>query len=67
MHRARRTFASVERKDELNTAFQLKTAEDVTAELGNMKGAMMKLGQMASYIDTGPTRPCPPDPCIIAA
>lgn len=53
MHRARRTFASVERKDELTTAFQLKTAEDVTAELGNMKGAMMKLGQMASYIDTG--------------
>lgn len=37
----------------MNTDFQMKTAEDVTAELGNMKGAMMKLGQMASYIDTG--------------
>ncbi len=53
MHRARKTFASAERKDELDTEFQLKTAEDVTRELGNMKGAMMKVGQMASYLDTG--------------
>lgn len=53
LHRARRTFASVERKEELNTEFELRTAQDVTNELGNMKGAMMKLGQMASYIDTG--------------
>ncbi len=53
VHRARRTFASAERKDALDTSFQLRTAEDVTAELGNMKGAMMKLGQMASYLDTG--------------
>jgi len=53
LHRARRTFASAERREELNTEFQLRTAEDVTAELGNMKGAMMKIGQMASYLDTG--------------
>jgi predicted unusual protein kinase regulating ubiquinone biosynthesis (AarF/ABC1/UbiB family) len=53
MHRARRTFASAERKEELDTEFQLKTADDVTRELGNMKGAMMKVGQMASYLDTG--------------
>lgn len=33
--------------------FQIRTAEDVTTELGNMKGAMMKIGQMASYLDTG--------------
>lgn len=52
-HRARSTFASVERAQELDTEFQIRTAEDVTAELGNMKGAMMKIGQMASYIDTG--------------
>ncbi len=51
--KAKQTFASAERKDELNTEFQLRTAADVTAELGNMKGAMMKLGQMASYLDTG--------------
>ncbi|MGH1493911.1 MAG: ABC1 kinase family protein, partial [Acidimicrobiales bacterium] len=53
MLRARRTFASAGRKEELDTEFQLKTAEDVTRELGNMKGAMMKVGQMASYLDTG--------------
>jgi predicted unusual protein kinase regulating ubiquinone biosynthesis (AarF/ABC1/UbiB family) len=53
IHRARRTFASVERREELDTTFQLHTAKDVTAELGNMKGAMMKIGQMASYLDTG--------------
>ncbi len=52
-HRARRTFASVERQIELDEAFQIRTASDVTRELGNMKGAMMKLGQMASYLDTG--------------
>lgn len=53
LHRARRTFASAERRDALDQEFQLRTAADVTAELGNMKGAMMKIGQMASYIDTG--------------
>ncbi len=52
-YRARQTFASAGRKEELVTQFQMETAEDVTRELGNMKGAMMKLGQMASYIDTG--------------
>lgn len=50
---ARKTFASAERRQELDTEFQLRTAADVTAELGNMKGALMKLGQMASYVDTG--------------
>lgn len=57
LHRARKTFASAERKDELDTDFQLRTAEDVTKELGNMKGAMMKVGQMASYLDTGLPEP----------
>ena len=53
MHRAKRTFASAERKEALDTEFQIRTAEDVTKELGNMKGALMKVGQMASYLDTG--------------
>ncbi len=57
LHRARRTFASAERRTELDTEFQLRTAEDVTRELGNMKGAMMKIGQMASYLDTGLPEP----------
>lgn len=57
MHRARRVFASAERKDELDLSFQLRTAEDVTRELGHMKGAMMKIGQMAGYLDTGLPEP----------
>lgn len=50
---ARKTFASAERKTELDAEFELKTTEDVVASLGNLKGAMMKVGQMASYLDTG--------------
>jgi predicted unusual protein kinase regulating ubiquinone biosynthesis (AarF/ABC1/UbiB family) len=53
LNRARQTFASAERRQQLATEFQIRTAEDVTAELGQMKGAMMKIGQMASYLDTG--------------
>lgn len=52
-HRARRVFASAERREQLDTAFELRTAEQVTAALGEMKGALMKLGQMASYLDQG--------------
>lgn len=51
VHKARRTFASAERRDELDAAHQLRSAEDVAAVLGQMKGALMKLGQMASYLD----------------
>ena len=52
-HRARRVFASAERKEQLDTEFELRTAEQVAAALGEMKGALMKLGQMASYLDQG--------------
>ncbi|MDY7101148.1 MAG: AarF/ABC1/UbiB kinase family protein [Actinomycetota bacterium] len=51
--RARRVFASAERRGELEAEFQLRTAEEVVETLGNMKGALMKLGQMASYLDQG--------------
>ncbi len=51
--KARQVFASAERSEELQTEFELRTAEQVTAALGNMKGAMMKVGQMASYLDQG--------------
>src|SRR6266849_4619924 len=44
-------FASVERRGELRHELALQTADDVVEELGSMKGALMKLGQMASYID----------------
>ena len=53
LHRARRAFASAERQVELDTQFELRTAEAITEALGGMKGAMMKLGQMASYLDQG--------------
>jgi predicted unusual protein kinase regulating ubiquinone biosynthesis (AarF/ABC1/UbiB family) len=57
LHRARKVFASAARHDELDAAFELQTAESVAAALGNMKGAMMKLGQMASYLDQGMPEP----------
>jgi predicted unusual protein kinase regulating ubiquinone biosynthesis (AarF/ABC1/UbiB family) len=50
-------FASAERRIELDDARRLKTAEAVAAELGQMKGALMKLGQMASYLDEGLPEP----------
>ncbi len=37
----------------VRAAFHLRTAEDVTATMGAMKGAMMKLAQMLSYVDSG--------------
>ncbi|MCB0962689.1 MAG: hypothetical protein KDA98_05190, partial [Acidimicrobiales bacterium] len=51
--RARRVFADAERREALDEARQLKTAEQVAQTLGQLKGAMMKLGQMASYLDQG--------------
>jgi predicted unusual protein kinase regulating ubiquinone biosynthesis (AarF/ABC1/UbiB family) len=56
-NRAQRVFASAARKEELDTELELATAAEVTAALGNMKGALMKLGQMASYLDDGLPEP----------
>jgi predicted unusual protein kinase regulating ubiquinone biosynthesis (AarF/ABC1/UbiB family) len=53
LHRARRVFADAERREALDTQFEMKTAAHIAETLGNMKGAMMKLGQMASYLDAG--------------
>ena len=44
-------FTSVERRGELRHDLALRSAEEVAEELGSMKGALMKLGQMASYVD----------------
>ncbi|MHB8588520.1 MAG: ABC1 kinase family protein [Candidatus Dormibacteraceae bacterium] len=44
-------FTSVERRSELRHDLALRSAEEVAEELGYMKGALMKLGQMASYVD----------------
>jgi predicted unusual protein kinase regulating ubiquinone biosynthesis (AarF/ABC1/UbiB family) len=54
---ARKVFASAERRIELDERRRLVTAEAVAAELGQMKGALMKLGQMASYLDEGLPEP----------
>jgi predicted unusual protein kinase regulating ubiquinone biosynthesis (AarF/ABC1/UbiB family) len=49
-HSPRLLFASVERREELRDDLALRSADDVAEELGAMKGVLMKLGQMASYI-----------------
>ncbi len=52
-HRARRVFADAGRRRELDREFELRTTEQVAEALGHMKGALMKVGQMASYLDQG--------------
>ena len=54
---ARKLFASTERRVELDRERELRTAEAITERLGNMKGALMKLGQMASYVTDGLPEP----------
>jgi predicted unusual protein kinase regulating ubiquinone biosynthesis (AarF/ABC1/UbiB family) len=56
-NRARWMFASAVRKEALDTELELRTAEDVVATLGNMKGVLMKLGQIASFVDDGMPEP----------
>jgi len=51
---APRLFAAAgEHRQRLRSDLALQTAEDVAATLGTMKGVLMKLGQMASYVDEG--------------
>ncbi|HWG62416.1 MAG TPA: AarF/ABC1/UbiB kinase family protein [Streptosporangiaceae bacterium] len=51
---APRLFAVAgERRQQLRNDLALETAEDVVSTLGAMKGVLMKLGQMASYVDEG--------------
>jgi predicted unusual protein kinase regulating ubiquinone biosynthesis (AarF/ABC1/UbiB family) len=45
--------AAGERRQLLREDLALQTAEDVAGTLGAMKGVMMKIGQMASYVDGG--------------
>lgn len=54
---ARKLFASAERRVELDRQRELRTAEAVAERLGHMKGALMKLGQMASYVDEALPQP----------
>jgi predicted unusual protein kinase regulating ubiquinone biosynthesis (AarF/ABC1/UbiB family) len=52
-NRVRGIGADEERRAQLDEQFTIRTAEDVARELGNMKGAIMKLGQMVSFIADG--------------
>jgi len=45
--------ATEERRAELEQQFAIRTAEDVAKVLGGMKGAIMKAGQMISFIADG--------------
>jgi predicted unusual protein kinase regulating ubiquinone biosynthesis (AarF/ABC1/UbiB family) len=51
--RAKRIVTPAERRAELDTQFAIRTAEDVAKELGEMKGVLMKVGQMVSFIAEG--------------
>jgi predicted unusual protein kinase regulating ubiquinone biosynthesis (AarF/ABC1/UbiB family) len=42
-----------EQRQQLRNDLALQTAEDVASTLGAMKGVLMKIGQMASYVDDG--------------
>jgi predicted unusual protein kinase regulating ubiquinone biosynthesis (AarF/ABC1/UbiB family) len=50
IHRARRLTVRDHRRDALDQQFAIRTAEDVARELGNMKGVMMKFGQLLGFI-----------------
>jgi ABC1 atypical kinase-like domain len=57
VHRVRRVAAPPEQRAALDDARRLRTASEVVETLGHMKGALMKLGQMASYLDDGLPEP----------
>ena len=48
-----KTFASPERSEEFLDGFHEKTAKQLVGMLGDMKGAAMKLGQIASFYEFG--------------
>jgi predicted unusual protein kinase regulating ubiquinone biosynthesis (AarF/ABC1/UbiB family) len=51
---APRLFAAAgEHRQQLRNDLALQTAEDVATTLGAMKGVLMKIGQLASYVDDG--------------
>jgi predicted unusual protein kinase regulating ubiquinone biosynthesis (AarF/ABC1/UbiB family) len=52
-HLVRRLGADEAQRGALDAEFQLRSAEDVARTLGGMKGAFMKVGQLASFVDDG--------------
>jgi len=55
--RVRAVRATEERRAELDDQFAIRSAEDVAQVLGGMKGAVMKVGQLLSFLADG----LPPD------
>ncbi|MCC5953156.1 MAG: AarF/ABC1/UbiB kinase family protein [Acidimicrobiia bacterium] len=51
--KVRSVGSDAQRRDALEADFAIRTAQDVAAELGQMKGVLMKLGQLASVIADG--------------
>jgi predicted unusual protein kinase regulating ubiquinone biosynthesis (AarF/ABC1/UbiB family) len=51
--RVRGAAADEEARARLEQRFAIRSAEDVARELGNMKGAIMKAGQMLSFVAEG--------------
>src|SRR5947207_4146606 len=56
-NRARRVFAAAPRRQALDAELQLRTAEQIAERLGHMKGALMKVGQLASFVDDAMPEP----------
>jgi predicted unusual protein kinase regulating ubiquinone biosynthesis (AarF/ABC1/UbiB family) len=50
VHRLRRVGNRGQQRAEMDQQFAIRTSEDVARELGNMKGALMKFGQLLSFI-----------------
>ncbi|MCU1399001.1 MAG: hypothetical protein JWN62_2110 [Acidimicrobiales bacterium] len=48
--RVRRRFVGTARRDAMDQRFAARAADEFAAELGNMKGVMMKAGQLVSFI-----------------
>jgi predicted unusual protein kinase regulating ubiquinone biosynthesis (AarF/ABC1/UbiB family) len=50
VHRVSRRFVRRDRRADRDDTYALRTAEDVARELGSMKGALMKAGQLVSFV-----------------
>jgi predicted unusual protein kinase regulating ubiquinone biosynthesis (AarF/ABC1/UbiB family) len=50
VYKARGAASPAERRAELDEQFAIRTAEDVAQQLGEMKGVLMKAGQLVSFI-----------------
>jgi predicted unusual protein kinase regulating ubiquinone biosynthesis (AarF/ABC1/UbiB family) len=48
--KARQVITPADRRAALDEQFAIRTAEDVAKELGEMKGVLMKVGQLVSFI-----------------